>query len=487
MVSNENILARLTLKNRADYIQSAVQLVKTIVSKEGLSDRQILHLETATEEACLNVIQHAFEPGEEGSFDLYIIRPPGKIVIAIEDKGLPFDPTAIESGQQEGLGLRLMRGLADEVRFYSLGRNGKRVELVKNLPREDPAELMTEGDRKNIENKETLSDEPVTFRKMTISDATGLTRCVYRTYGYTYGSDYIYNPPEVREMLASGILESFLAVTPANEIVGHLALIYHKPGAMVGESGQAVVDNRFRGRKLFEKLKRELLEFAGNKGLYGVYSEATTVHPYSQKGNITLGAVETGFMFGYLPESLSIKTIESASKKFRFSTLLYYLKVNEEPKRTIYLPENHTSVLNRIIGKINLNREIGQPGSLPDLQNNTVIYSKIKPEWGHAIITVAEYGNDYFTAVKSFLREIRNQKIEAIYIDLPLSDECTPHFYAETESLGFSFSCLIPEYEEGDVIRMQYLNNFTVDPCKIAVASDFGKELLSYVMKDLRI
>jgi anti-sigma regulatory factor (Ser/Thr protein kinase) len=479
MVENENILAHLTLRNRASYIQSAVNLVKTIVSLEGLSDKQILHLETATEEACLNIIQHAFEPGEEGSFDIYILRPPGKIVVALEDKGLPFDPAAIESGQQGGLGLRLMRGLADEVRFYSLGRKGKRVE--------DPAELLTEGDLKNIKNKETLSDEPVTFRKMTITDATGLTRCVYRTYGYTYGSDYIYNPPEVREMLASGMLESFLAVTLSNEIVGHLALIYHKSGAMVVESGQAVVDNRFRGRKLFEKLKKELLEYARNMGLYGVYSEATTAHPFSQKGNITLGAVETGFLLGYAPESLSIKNIETSSKEFRLSNILYYLKVNEEPKRTIYLPENHYAMLTRIIGKINLNREIGQPGYLPDLHNRTVVFSKIKPEWGHAIITVSEYGSDFVPVVKSLFREIKNQKIDAIYLDLPLSNEYTPHFYSKMESLGFSFSCLIPEYEEGDVIRMQYLNNFTVDPDKIAVASDFGKELLSYIMKDLRI
>lgn len=486
METQENILAKLTLQAREEFISCAVSLVKAIAGQEGFTDRQIMHLETITEEACLNVIQHAFDPGDSGSFDLSVIRAAGKIIVAIEDKGLPFDPAAFESGQQGGLGLRLMRGLADEVKFFNLGRKGKRVELVKYLPKQDPEFLMTEADRKVSENKDIRSDDPVTYRMMSPEDATGLTRCVYRTYGYSYGCDYIYNPPEVREMLSSGIIESFLAVTESDEIVGHLAMIFHKLGAMVAESGQAVVDNRFRGRKLFEKLKLQLLDYAKNKGLYGIYSEATTAHPYSQKGNVTLGAVETGFLLGYAPESISIKTIESKNKEMRLSGLLFYLKINEEPNRTIYLPEKHKDMLNKIISKISMNRVFGMPGTKTDMQNSSVVLSKIRPEWGHAMINVVDYGNDFIPAMKSLLRDIKNQNISAIYLDLPLSNELTPHFYQELESLGFFFCCYIPEYEEGDVMRMQYLNNIVIDAEKIAVASEFGRELLAYVMNDLK-
>jgi serine/threonine-protein kinase RsbW len=487
METQEKTLAKLNLIARIDYLPAALTLVKTIAATEGFNERQLLHIETFTEEACANVIEHAFDPGEEGIFDLMVIRRAGQIVIAIEDKGLPFDHTVLESGEEGGLGLRLMRGLADEVKFFSLGRKGKRVELVKYLPREDPANLMTEEDKALIENKDAVSDENVAFRLMTPADAVGLTRCVYRTYGYSYGSDYIYNPLEVREMLGSGIVESFLAVTSADEIVGHLALIYHKLGAKVGESGQAIVDNRFRGRKLFEKMKINLLEYAKNKGIYGIYSEATTAHPYSQKGNVTLGAVETGFMLGFAPESLSIKTIETMSKEMRLSGLFYYLKINEEPLRTLYVPENQKTVLKHMIERIGLSRDLGS--AEPDLQfpNNTIVQTRIRPEWGHAVISLQEYGEDFISVMKALLREIRNQNISAIFIDLPLTQTATPYFYAEMEKLGFSFSCYVPEYEDGDVIRMQYLNNFTLDPSKISVFSEEGKKLLSYVIDDLKI
>jgi serine/threonine-protein kinase RsbW len=485
MDQKENIIISLTLKAKEAYIGAAVALVKAVAEAEGFNSKQVLHLETITEEAALNVVHHAFEPGEEGTYDLFISRPPGKIVIALEDKGLPFDSAELETGKG-GLGLRLMKGLADEVKFFNLGKKGKRVELVKILPMQDPASLLTEEDRRISENKDVISTEPVEFRMMTPVDATGLTRCVYRTYGYTYVAEYLYNPQELREMLAAGIIESFLAVTASNEIVGHLGMLYHKAGAMVAESAQAVVDNRFRGRKLFEKLKIQLLEYAAKKGLYGIYSEATTVHPYSQKGNVALGAVETGFVLAYLNESTVIRDIETKAKEMRISGLLYYLKVNEEPTRTIYVPEKHKEMIFRILDRIKLNREVGVPQIPHDLQSASIIRSKVRPDFGHAFVTIDHYGDDFEASIKSLLRQIKNQKVPTIFLDMPMSDQYTPYYYKMMEGHGFSFSCIIPEYEDGDIIRMQYLNNVYLDQEKIAVASDFGKELLKYVFDDLK-
>ncbi|MCD6176727.1 MAG: hypothetical protein J7K29_02705 [Candidatus Cloacimonetes bacterium] len=36
--------------------------------------------------------------------------------------------------------------------------------------------------------------------------------------------------------------------------------------------------------------------------------------------------------------------------------------------------------------------------------------------------------------------------------------------------------------DNGDVLRLQYLNNVEIDPNKIVAASDFGKELADYVL-----
>ena len=101
----------------------------------------------ATEEACLNVIQHAFEPDEEGRYEVSVEKPPLGMIIAVEDQGLAFNPALLlnkdELGQQSaekttailrGLGGHLMRSVVDETTVINRGEQGKRIELFKKLP-----------------------------------------------------------------------------------------------------------------------------------------------------------------------------------------------------------------------------------------------------------------------------------------------------------------------------------------------------------------
>lgn len=51
--------------------------------------------------------------------------------------------------------------------------------------------------------------------------------------------------------------------------------------------------------------------------------------------------------------------------------------------------------------------------------------------------------------------------------------------------LGFFFGCIIPEYGDGDVLRMQYLNNVEISRDDIKTASEFGQDLLDYIFADM--
>jgi hypothetical protein len=64
-----------------------------------------------------------------------------------------------------------------------------------------------------------------------------------------------------------------------------------------------------------------------------------------------------------------------------------------------------------------------------------------------------------------------------------LSNQLTARFCAAIEMLGFSFAGIIPEVLDGDALRLQYLNNVELDLEATHIASDFGKELLEYVLK----
>ena len=78
----------------------------------------------AVEEVCLNVIEHAFEPGQLADLDIVLLRGPGQLVVAVEDRGLPFDWKTLEARPHSSLTVPSLTGLADAVRFSNLGMTG---------------------------------------------------------------------------------------------------------------------------------------------------------------------------------------------------------------------------------------------------------------------------------------------------------------------------------------------------------------------------
>src|SRR5215208_3498797 len=153
-------------------------------------------------------------------------------------------------------------------------------------------------------------------------------------------------------------MRSCVAVTSEGEFVGHLAVRVERPDSPVGEAGQAVVDPHFRGRRLFERMKTFLAERARERGMYGLYSEATAVHPYSQRGNLELGAGETGFLLGYIPASVSYKEIGEDREGRRGSVALFYMRTRDEPERAVYPPDEYREMVRRVVEHNGLHRAV---------------------------------------------------------------------------------------------------------------------------------
>jgi hypothetical protein len=109
---------------------------------------------------------------------------------------------------------------------------------------------------------------------------------------------------------------------------------------------------------LFEKMKTFLAERAREWGMYRLYSEATAVHPYSQRGNLDLGAKETGFLLGYVPASVSYKEIGEDRQGRRGSVALFYMRTNPEPERAIYPPVMYRETIRRIVEHNGLRRAL---------------------------------------------------------------------------------------------------------------------------------
>ena len=62
--------------------------VEQTTRRLGLRGKAADDLDQAVEMVCRNVIENAFEPGEDGWYDVYVLRRPGQIVVTVEDRGL---------------------------------------------------------------------------------------------------------------------------------------------------------------------------------------------------------------------------------------------------------------------------------------------------------------------------------------------------------------------------------------------------------------
>jgi serine/threonine-protein kinase RsbW len=477
----EEPIARVTVSADARFLPPVVEFVKQMIRQLGLRDAE--HFDQAIELVCMNVVEHAFGPEEEGSLDVQVLRRAGLVIVAVEDQGLPFDYKRLEDREDRTV-LEIVHGSFDEIRFVNLGRRGNRVELLKHLPDTDVRDHLPEDEHhRTLEATAVPQDIPLEIRMMRPEESFELSRCVYRSYGYSYDWDYIYYPDRIRELQEKGLMISCVAVTPEGEFVGHLAITLDHPDSPVGEAGQAVVDPRFRGHHLFPRMKTFMAEWAGGAGMYGLYSEATAIHPYSQRGNLHLGARETGFLLGYIPASVSYKQIDEEREGRRGSVALFYMRVKDEPEREIYPPAPYLEAIRRVVEHNGLRRVIDEVHD-PALQPSRMSV-EVRQDHNLAFMRVEEPGADLEELVHGHLRDLCLHRVDCVYVDLPLSHPATPGAAAGLKNLRVFFGGIIPEAHPGggDVLRLQYLNNIEIQAGDVSTASDFGEELLGLIFR----
>lgn len=329
------------------------------------------------------------------------------------------------------------------------------------------------------------SELDVTFRFLGPDEGTVLTGAIEAAYGQSYDVRWVYDPAAVGERIEAGTYISCVAETPAGELLCHLGMSLAEAGDAVGHSGQAVTLPAARGQHLFTRTKRYLMDWAGQRGLAGMYSEATAAHPYSQKANIDLGAHETGFLLGWIPATVTNDA--AGGRSGRQSAALFYAKLNEGHEGPAYVPERHREVVAQTISTCGLHATLAEPPAEAEPAARTTIHVEVDRDHNLALLTVTEPGTDLEGAIGGHRHHLfHRENLDAVYIDLPLQDPATALLADHLERLGVSYAGVFPNHRtDGDVLRMQSLHRVRVKADDIAVASDHGQELLDYVMGDL--
>ncbi len=124
---------------RLEQLDAIREFAAQAARDAGMNDSDVYAVTLSIDEACTNIIEHAYEGEGRGSIDIHCDPEPGELTITIEDRGKPFDPdsvpeprlnTNLEEMQVGGLGLYFMRQVMDAVEFsYSNGSN--KLVLIK--------------------------------------------------------------------------------------------------------------------------------------------------------------------------------------------------------------------------------------------------------------------------------------------------------------------------------------------------------------------
>ena len=124
-----------TFPAKIEDVPAMVSFVADAAESVEMHPKRVMHLQLAVEEATVNVCNYAYEvpPGE---LQITIEKQGTRLVVKIEDEGVPFDPLTLEAPDLTarveersvgGLGVYLMKRVMDEVHYY---REGKRNVLI---------------------------------------------------------------------------------------------------------------------------------------------------------------------------------------------------------------------------------------------------------------------------------------------------------------------------------------------------------------------
>jgi len=480
-------VVKLTLPNAVAYLPMARSFVREAAVCFGFEGSPLSEIEVAVEEAVTNVMSHGYDAEESVDFRISCQRLPQGIAIIIHEMGMPFDPARIpqyagpnlDEGSAAGLGVHLMRSLMDECSFVNLGPEGKQTRLVKYLPGASPS---TAAELPAAPPEPQIIQEKVKYavRQMRDEEAIEISRCAYKSHGYSFFDDHIYYPERLVELNRSGEMISAVAVTEAGAFMGHAALLFQYPEDIIAELTFVFVNLEYRGQGALGRLNEFLLHAPTKRPLVGYYAYGVANHPMTQKTMVRSGIADCGILLATSPVSWKFKGIPGDATQ-RISVVLGFKYMETPPRLTLYPPPHHKEMVARLYHHLGTEHDYATPSVEAPPEVASDIKTGINESEGCAEIFVARGGRDLVREVRRLLRGFCLKQVAAINLFLNMQDPATYWFTEELEKLGFFFAGILPRARVGDTLILQYLNNVDLDYGKIVAYSEMAQKILAYI------
>ena len=146
-VSHDVEMDEVVREAHRDRLADLLAFVQRACERAALDPDVAFDVRLATEEVVTNVIEHGYA-GEDppGPIAVRFHRDPRQVVVTVDDRARPFDPSTIRPADPTapldarrigGLGWHFVTRVMDEVRHEHRHPRGNRLTLVKRLPPPD--------------------------------------------------------------------------------------------------------------------------------------------------------------------------------------------------------------------------------------------------------------------------------------------------------------------------------------------------------------
>lgn len=137
-------MLRKTFPGRYDSLAGISEFIKDSAQPVGFSEFELYAVETAVDEACSNIVEHAYGGENKGNIECFTEIGPDRIIITLKDHGKSFDPKRSKppdlkcplcERKNHGLGLYFIYQWMDDVVFSREGESNilTMVKIKKNI------------------------------------------------------------------------------------------------------------------------------------------------------------------------------------------------------------------------------------------------------------------------------------------------------------------------------------------------------------------
>jgi serine/threonine-protein kinase RsbW len=486
--------SRLSIPNDPFYVEPTCRYAAEVAHQIGFDAVLAQQISAGLRQALTSLLRYSFEPGEKALVELVCERIPAGLRISLRDRGLPLsagDPGSADVGSGADNPLYGLNDYFDEVHFHNRGPAGKEIVLCKHLPDPSLAEYaaacaLDTAEASDAERPGAPAEIHCTVRPLKASEAHEVSKAVYTAYGYSYPHEHVYYPEKIAELNRRGEIFSVVAVADNGEIAGHCSLQLWEENPCIAELTQGVVKPRFRSQGCFARLTEYLIETARTQDLTGVFGEAVTAHPYSQRAALQFGLRDCALFLGLIPATAEFKGLKRGGFAERGSMLVQFRHLKVPPPTPVFAPAAHRAMIAAIYANLGITPDWRSPSaeSDPQVAEASAMAVKLSRALNLARIRIDRWGPDAIDILRRHVKELCLHQRQVIHLLLGLADPATAVLAQRCEELGFFFAGVLPcGLPSGDALILQYLNNFAVRYEALQTASEFAARLAAYVQK----